>query len=182
MEKGKDKSMHMVQFLPLEASHKYLAILVSKNECVHECCVIASMCQPSFEPHDLLHLHGTIHGQRVRIIIDDGATCNFLYYNLVKNLHLHETPSSHSYIVSMMNVNNKDVCTQVNNVPLSMQGHTMLLNFQVMNMSRAYVVLGGEWLHELGSYLKRSYENNTIQFEANGIHVVGQRENEKIPL
>ena len=150
-----------------------------------ECCFIASMWRPTFGPHDLLHLHGTIHGQQVRILIDDGAIHNFLSYKLVKHLHLHENPSSHSYVVSMMNGNDKDVWdTQVNNAPLFVQGHTMLLNFQVMNMSRANVVLGQEWLHVLGSSLKHSYKHNYIQFKASGTHVLllGERDVPLSPL
>ena len=41
-----------------------------------------------------------------------------------------------------------------------------------MNMSCVDVVLGQEWLHGLGSFLKRSYDHNTITFEANGKHVL----------
>ena len=54
----------------------------------------------------------------------------------------------------------------------------MVLEFQVMNMSRANVILGREWLHGLGSALHRSYEHNTITFTANGKHVIliGERD------
>ena len=39
-------------------------------------------------------------------------------------------------------------------------------------MERADVVLGREWLHGLGSSLKRSYEHNTITFSDQGTHVL----------
>ena len=48
----------------------------------------------------------------------------------------------------------------------------MTLDFQVMNMERADVVLGREWLHGLGPSLKRSYEHNTITFSEQGTHVL----------
>ena len=62
--------------------------------------------------------------------------------------------------------------TYVSQVPLKIQGHTMHLDFQVMNMDRADVVLSREWLHGLGPSLKRSYEHNSFMFDANGTHVL----------
>lgn len=48
----------------------------------------------------------------------------------------------------------------------------MRLDFQVMHMSRADVVLGRECLHGLGPSLEHSYEHNTLAFEVNGTHVL----------
>ena len=45
----------------------------------------------------------------------------------------------------------------------------MKLDFHVMNMTRADVVLGCEWLHGLGSSLSRSYQHNSLTFEDNGV-------------
>ena len=53
---------------------------------------------------------------------------------------------------------------------LEVQGHTTKLNFHVMHMSLADKVLGCEWLHGLGSSLKRSYQHNTLAFDDSGIH------------
>ena len=39
-------------------------------------------------------------------------------------------------------------------------------------MAHADVVLGREWLHSLGSSLKRNYEHNSLSFVSNGIHVL----------
>lgn len=60
----------------------------------------------------------------------------------------------------------------VQEVELKVQEHTMTLDFQVMNMSRADVVLEREWLHSLGSSLKCSYEHNSISFVSIGTHVL----------
>ncbi len=73
----------------------------------------------------------------------------------------------------MMHGDDKDVWeTEVKGVTLDVQSHTMTLDFQVMNMERADVVLGREWLHGLGPSLKRSYEHNTITFSDQGTHVL----------
>lgn len=59
--------------------------------------------------------------------------------------------------MSLINGNDKDVWDmQVKDISIEVQGHSMKLDFDVMHMSRADVVLGHEWLHGLGSSLSRS--------------------------
>ena len=58
---------------------------------------------------DLVRMHGSIYGHRVRILIDDGATHNFLIYKLAKKLKLAETKSSHRYVVSTIKGDDHDV-------------------------------------------------------------------------
>ena len=71
--KGKEKALHMVQVLPLEDSPKFFVVHVSHTETSHECCLTASMWQQTFGPHELFCMHGTINGQRVCILVDDGS-------------------------------------------------------------------------------------------------------------
>ena len=118
-------------------------------------------------------------------MVDDGSTHNFLNYTLVKKLRLPQVPSSHKYVVSLMNGTNKDVWGKaVKDVSLDVQGHSMKLDFHVMNMTRADVVLGREWLHGLGSSLRRNYQHNTLTFEDNGVHVLlmGEQDVPSSPL
>ena len=76
-----------------------------------------------------------------------------------------------------MNGDDKDLWdTEIKSVSLEIQGHTMTLDFHVMHMTRADVVLSRAWLHGLGDTLKRSYVGNTIAFENNGVHVLLMRE------
>ena len=91
----------------------------------------------------------------MRILIDDGASHNFLNYKLVKKLKLQQTKSTHVYKVDMKSAHDSKVWdTFVSNVALDDQGHTINLSFHVMNMDRTDVVLGREWLHNLGPSLK----------------------------
>ena len=114
------------------------------------------MWQETFRTHHLVRLHGSIYGQKVRILIDDGATHNFLNYKLVKKLKLAKTKSSHHYVVSTIIGDDHDVWdTQAQQVPVFVQEHTMVLDFQVMNMSCADVILGHELLYGLGSLLHK---------------------------
>ena len=108
----------------------------------------------------------TINGRPVCVLVDDGSTHDFLNYTLVKKLRLVQVSSSHKYVVSLMNGIDTDVWdTEVKDVSLEVQGHTMKLDFHVMHMTRADIVLGHEWLHSLGSSLTRSYQHNTLAFE-----------------
>ena len=133
----------------------------------------ASMWEPTFGPHELDRMHGTINKQRVCILVDDGATHNFLNYKFIKKLKLKEVPSLHKYVVELLMGRDKEVWdTVVQEVELKVQEHTLTLDFQVMKLSRADVILEKEWLHSLGSSLKRSYEHNSISFVSNGTHVL----------
>lgn len=77
-----------------------------------------------------------LNGQHVCILVDDDATHNFLNYKLVKKLHLPEAPSTHIYVVSLMNGRNKDVWDIVaKDIDVEVQGCPMCLDFQVMHMS-----------------------------------------------
>ena len=105
------------------------------------------MWQPTFGPHDLLMVHGLIGGQRVKVMIDDSATHNFISYSLVKKLKLPQHKSEHQYVVRMMHgQDNKIWDTMVSNLEIEIQGYKEKLNFQIMNMERADIALGREWL------------------------------------
>ena len=53
------------------------------------------------------------------MLIDDKSTHNFLNYKLVKKLQLPQVKSSHTFIISLMNGEDKDVWwdTEVKGVP-----------------------------------------------------------------
>ena len=85
-----------------------------------------------------------------------------------------------------MNGNDKDVWdTIVKGVKLEMQNYTTSMNFQVMNMTQAGVILGREWLYGLGSTLSHNYAHNTISFTDSAcahILLIGKREVLASPL
>ena len=89
-DKGKEKVVHTVQVLPLD-SDKIKEVTVSHYNATHSCCVTKSMFVPPFGPHDLVHMHNTINGHKVNVMIDDSASHNFLNYSLVKRLKLTQT-------------------------------------------------------------------------------------------
>ena len=65
----------------------------------------------------------------------------------------------------------------VKEVSWEIQNYFTKMDFQVMNMTRADVVLGKEWLYSLGMTLSRSYTHNTISFtDSIDAHVLMIRE------
>ena len=92
------RQAHLVQKLSLSPdSDEFTEITVSHTHMSHSYNVTKAMWTPTFGPHDLVRMLGTINGRKVRIMIDDGATHNFLNYNLVKKLNIKETKSAHKY-------------------------------------------------------------------------------------
>ena len=64
---------------------------------------------------------------------------------LVKTIHWPQVPSSHTYVVLVMNGSDRDVWDkEVKDVSLELQGHSMILDLQVMHMTRNDVILGHE--------------------------------------
>ena len=101
----------------------------------HECHSTSSMWQPTFGPHNLVCMHGSLNGHKVHMLIDNGALHNFLNYKLVKKLKLQQTKSIHVYKVEMISAHDSKVWdTLVANIALVVQVHTMTFSFQVMNM------------------------------------------------
>ena len=70
----------------------------------------------------------------------------------------------------------------MSNIPL--EEHTMFLDFQVMTMNRANLVLGREWFHGLCPFLKWSYKHNSFMFVDNETHVLllGEKNEPTSPL
>ena len=87
-EPQKDKQMHKLQVLSLDLSLWFPQVQVSHMDVRHECHLTSSMWQPTFGPHDLVHMHGKINDHKACILIDDGALHNFLNYKVVKKLKL----------------------------------------------------------------------------------------------
>ena len=84
----KDRQLHVAQILPISGNEKYKFIEVLHTDKEHYCCLSTSMWKSSFGPHELVRMHGFVNGKRVRVMIDDSATHNFVNYALVKKLKL----------------------------------------------------------------------------------------------
>lgn len=184
-DKGKGKEIHVVQTLTLQGNEKFKSVEVLHEDRTHQCCVSTAMWQSTFGPHELVKMHGLVKGKWVRVMIDDSATHNFMNYALVKKLKIPQLASAHHYVVSMMHGEDKKIWdTMVSNLEIKVQGFKDKLDFQIMNMERADLVLGREWLWGLGPSLKRSYQQNSLEIEKEGkVYVIqGEHNVENSPL
>lgn len=125
---------------------------MSHTSDTHECYVTQAIWQQPSGPHDLVHLHRMIAwGCRVSILVDDGATHNFLNYAFVKRLKSPQSKSDHEYVVHLANGQDSNVWdTVVKDVKLKIQDYKDILDFQVMHLAKADIYLGREWLYNLG--------------------------------
>lgn len=108
-----------------------------------------------------------IGGRRVSILVDDGATHNFLNYASVKRLKLPQSKSDHEYVVHLANGQDSNVWdTVVKDVELKIQDYKDSLDFQVMHLARADICLGN-----LDPSLDCSYQDNNLEFIHEGKRV-----------
>lgn len=102
-----------------------------------------------FTSNKSFKLWGSIAGRKVLILVDSGATSNFISKELVQELQL-PVKSTAPYTVEIGTgelVTNKGVCKAV---PLLVQGVQFHQNFFLMELGGTEVVLGMDWLASLG--------------------------------
>ncbi|KAJ1413345.1 Chromo-like domain superfamily [Sesbania bispinosa] len=115
-------------------------------------------------------IKGTIGGREVLILIDSGATGNFISQPLVAELQLQVTKTP-EYTVEMGNgqkEKNKGICKAVQ---IEMQGVRIEQDFFILNLGGTEVVLGLDWLASLGD-IEANFKNFTLQW--------GKRERKQI--
>ncbi|RVX15868.1 Retrovirus-related Pol polyprotein from transposon 297 [Vitis vinifera] len=96
-----------------------------------------------------MKIKGTIRSKEVIILVDSGATHNFLSLELVQQLALPLTTTT-SYGVMMgtrISVKGKGICR---GVCISMQGLTVVEDFLPLELGNTDVILGMPWLGTLG--------------------------------
>ena len=97
----------------------------------------------------MMKVRGRIGSTSMVIMIDSGATHNFISPNLAKKAHLQTTTNSRLQVLlgTCIMVHGLGVC---NNVHLHMQGLDFLLNCISLELSGVDLVLGVQWLRTLG--------------------------------
>lgn len=107
-----------------------------------------------------LKLWGTIRDRDVTVLIDTGATHNFLSSQVVEELGL-ETDDSHDFVVKVgdgHNVRRSGVCR---GVELKLPNLIVKQDFYVFELGGVDVVLGYEWLEGLGK-IKADFKEHVL--------------------
>lgn len=109
---------------------------------------------------------GKINNRPVLVLVDSGATSNFISKEIMKemNLKVHETPGYSVQIGTGEQIWNKGVCK---NLRLEVQGVVVEQNFFMMDLGGTEVVLGMDWLASLGD-IKANFKNLIIRWRQGG--------------
>lgn len=110
-----------------------------------------------------LKLAGTINGESVVVMVDPGATHNFISTDTVQHLQLPITPSK-SFGVSLgtgTEVYGAGVCKAV---PLFIQGVEVVEDYLPLQLGNSDLILGIEWLEKLGTMVT-NWKTQKIQFK-----------------
>ena len=123
-----------------------------------------------------MRVTGLIGNHRVQILIDGGSTHNFLQQELVTTLSLQ--PQTTSTLRVTVGNGEELQCNQVcPEVAVHIQAHTFLVDFHILPICGADVVLGVQWLKSLGPVLT-DYATLTMKFIYNDklIELKGDRD------
>ncbi|KAL4377959.1 hypothetical protein GQ457_02G031060 [Hibiscus cannabinus] len=121
-----------------------------------------------------LRVHGTIHGKRVRILIDGGSTHNSIQSHVAKHLGLPVTSTPNFTIVvgNGQRLQNED-CAR--DVTVSVQGTELVTIFYILPLEGAEVVLGVVWMATLGP-VTMDFSKLTFEFTQGKLHHCWQGE------
>jgi len=111
---------------------------------------------------ETLQVVGLISNQGVRILIDGGNTHNFLQHRLVLALGLH-TKYTNPLCVTVENGDALECHQLCNDLIVQILGHSFPVDFHVLSLCSADVVLGVQWLKSLG-LIVTNYNTLTMKF------------------
>ncbi|XP_014491240.1 uncharacterized protein LOC106753853 [Vigna radiata var. radiata] len=115
---------------------------------------------------EALRFLGLISKKQVTILVDGGSTHNFIQDRVAKflNLPLQPTPTLKVMVGNGSVIECHQFCPAV---LLSIQGHIFTVDFHVLPISGADVVLGIQWLKTLGPIVT-DYSQLTMRFDREG--------------
>ena len=111
---------------------------------------------------ETIRLYGTISHHQVIILVDGGSTHNFIQSHLASFLHLTQVPTA-AMRVMIGNGSTIDCDTKCPEVPILVQGHTFLVDLFQLPIGGADIVLGVQWLKQLG-LITTDYSSLTMRF------------------
>lgn len=105
------------------------------------------------QPEHLLMFQGSIENQRCRILIDGGATNNFLSQKFSRAMGITTSPTP-SHTVTMGDGSTQGITRQARNLPLKIDGFTDRVNLLETILGDQFdIVLGKPWLRQVNPYI-----------------------------
>ena len=117
-----------------------------------------------------MKIRGVIEGKEVIVLVDCGATHNFISDKLVMTLHIptKDTSNYGEILGSGTTIKGKGVCEQVK---LSLNGWTVTADFLPLELGGVDMILGMQWLYSLG-VTEVDWKNLVMSFVHNNKKVV----------
>lgn len=99
----------------------------------------------------VFRVRGTLQGQRVVVMLDNGATLNFINSSLMKQRGLHM--EAHQGFEVKVARGNLFSCTHlVPQLSITIGSHTLIDDFFVVDLDDIEVILGIQWMETLDEY------------------------------
>lgn len=116
-----------------------------------------------------MKLEGEIEGRKVLVLVDSGATSNFVSTSLIHTLgkKLSECTAFGVTLGTGMKVYGDGVCK---GLTLELQGITISDDFFALELGNLDVILGIQWLEKLGNMIT-NWRNQTMKFKWEGKEV-----------
>ncbi|WVZ13617.1 hypothetical protein V8G54_011183 [Vigna mungo] len=115
---------------------------------------------------EALRIVGHISNQPITILVDGGSTHNFIQDRVARFLNLDSQPTNTLRVMvgNGSEIESHNICP---GVELKMQGHKFMVDLHVLPISCADVVLGIQWLKDLGPVVT-DYSQLTMKFIRDG--------------
>jgi hypothetical protein len=121
--------------------------------------------------YNTLRLKGLVQGQRMTVLVDGGATHNFIDASLVARRGL-RTEEFEGFHVAVADGYTMTCLDMIPDLEVKLGNYTLTDTFYVVDLSDTDVVLGVQWLYSLGE-IGFNYQTLTMSFrDASGSRVV----------
>jgi predicted aspartyl protease len=121
--------------------------------------------------YNTLRLKGLVQGQRMIVLVDGGATHNFIDTSLVARRGL-RTEEFEGFHVAVADGYTMTCLDMIPDLEVKLGNYTLTDTFYVVDLSDTDAVLGVQWLYSLGE-IGFNYQTLTMSFrDASGSRVV----------
>jgi hypothetical protein len=123
-------------------------------------------------------IRGVLQGQKVIVLIDGGASHNFIDFALVNKRHL-PTAEFEGFLVEVAGGRIMPCNRYIPQMSLTLGRYSLTQDFYVMDLPDTNVILGAQWLNTLGP-ITTNYKTMEMSFnseEGNKVTLKGMKEN-----
>lgn len=146
-EQGVVDSENMLEVSDEENAQPEEVVAKELQELELSLCSAGGIVQPR-----TMKLFGFIRGEKVRVLVDSGASHNFVAGDVVNQLNL-SVSSTNAHSVKLGDGFQKHTQGCCRNLELQLGGHTFRSDFFVFDLGGVDIILGVAWLATLGSVM-----------------------------